>query len=232
VQTAYALAEESLRLAQRLQEPSFLLVAHESLGTSLYQLGDIASALSHYEHGFALYTPQQHLALASLCGTDPGVVCLTRAAVAQWVLGYPAQALQRGHEALALARELSHPVSLMYALSWTIWILQGCREEHTVQEWAEEMIALSIEHGLAQGVVTGRIHRGWALAAQGRGEEGIAEMRQGLIDWRALGVRTTVPYLLTLLADGARSQGSNPWQAQVMALGVPLFEPFPLDPVA
>jgi hypothetical protein len=31
---------------------------------------------------------------------------------------------------------------------------------------------------------------------------------------------------------GARSQGSNPWQTQVLALGIPLPEYFPLDPVA
>src|SRR5262252_1862422 len=31
---------------------------------------------------------------------------------------------------------------------------------------------------------------------------------------------------------GARSQGSNPWQTPVMALGVPLLEHFPLDPIS
>jgi predicted ATPase len=129
------------------------------------------------------------------------VVCLIRAAVAQWVLGYPDQALQRSHEALALPRELSHPRSLMYALSWISHVPQFRCEGHNAREWAEAMIAPSIEHGLAQGVVGGRMLRGWALAAQGRGEEGIAEMRQGLIDWRALGVRTAVPYHLTLLAE-------------------------------
>ena len=30
----------------------------------------------------------------------------------------------------------------------------------------------------------------------------------------------------------ARSQGSAPWQTQVIALGVPLLEHFPLDPVS
>jgi hypothetical protein len=30
----------------------------------------------------------------------------------------------------------------------------------------------------------------------------------------------------------ARSQGRNPWQTQVLALGIPLPEYFPLDPVA
>jgi len=32
--------------------------------------------------------------------------------------------------------------------------------------------------------------------------------------------------------DGARSQGSNPWPTQVMALGVSLPAHFPLDPIA
>jgi hypothetical protein len=30
----------------------------------------------------------------------------------------------------------------------------------------------------------------------------------------------------------ARSQDSNPWQMQVMALDVPLLAHFPLDPIA
>ena len=30
----------------------------------------------------------------------------------------------------------------------------------------------------------------------------------------------------------ARSQGSTPWQTQVMALDVPLLAHFPLDPIA
>jgi class 3 adenylate cyclase/predicted ATPase len=214
---AYGLAEQSLRLAQRLQDPAFLLVAHESFGTSCYQLGDIASARTHYEQGLALYTPQQHRALTSLYGTDPGVVCLTRAAVAQWVLGYPDQALQRSHEALALARELSHPFSLMYALSGISMVPQFRCEGHNAREWAAAEIALSIEHGLAQGVVWGRILRGWALAVQGRGEEGIAEMRQGVIDWRALGVRTMVPYLLTLLAEAHGACGQVEEGLRVLA---------------
>ena len=33
----------------------------------------------------------------------------------------------------------------------------------------------------------GTILRGWALAVQGQGEEGIAQMRQGLAAWRATG---------------------------------------------
>jgi hypothetical protein len=34
------------------------------------------------------------------------------------------------------------------------------------------------------------------------------------------------------LGKRARSQGSNPWQTQIIALGGPLLSHFPLDPIA
>jgi hypothetical protein len=39
-------------------------------------------------------------------------------------------------------------------------------------------------------------------------------------------------YQCTRVPRGARSQGSTPWQTQVMALGLSLLSHFPLDPVA
>jgi predicted ATPase len=41
----------------------------------------------------------------------------------------------------------------------------------------------------------------WALALQGQGEEGMAQLRQGILAWRATGAAQHVPYHLTMLAD-------------------------------
>ena len=49
------------------------------------------------------------------------------------------------------------------------------------------LLALATEHGFARYVALGAYLRGWALAAQGQGEEGIAQMRQGLAALRATG---------------------------------------------
>jgi predicted ATPase len=46
----------------------------------------------------------------------------------------------------------------------------------------------------------GTILQGWALAAQGREEEGIVQMRQGLVAGRATGAEQWQPYVLALLA--------------------------------
>jgi predicted ATPase len=45
------------------------------------------------------------------------------------------------------------------------------------------------------------MYRGWALVEQGQGEEGIAQIRQGLTAYRATGAEMARPYFLTLLAE-------------------------------
>jgi predicted ATPase len=43
--------------------------------------------------------------------------------------------------------------------------------------------------------------RGWALAMQGQGEAGMAQVRQGVAAWRTTGATLHVPFLCTVLAD-------------------------------
>src|SRR2546422_1030159 len=133
----------------------------------------------------ALYDPQKRRSHRAL--QDPGVACLSYVALALWNLGYPDQALKRSHEALTLAQELSHPFSLVFALNWAAWVHQYRREGQAAQERAEAVMELSSEQGFAYYLMQGTMLRGRALAEQGHGEEGIAQMRQGLAAYRATG---------------------------------------------
>jgi len=142
---ARELGEQLLILAQSLQDPSLLLVAHDVLADTLLWLGEFAPAQVHSEQGIALYD-QQHRTLAFLYGGyDPGVACLCWGAWTLWYLGYPDQALQRSHEALTLAQELSQPHSLAFALAWTGALHNFRREGQVAQERAELAMTLSRE---------------------------------------------------------------------------------------
>jgi predicted ATPase len=70
-----------------------------------------------------------------------------------------------------------------------------------VYEQAEAAIALTTEQGFASWLAMSTSLRGWALAMQGQGEEGLAQVRQGIAAWRATGAVGTVPYFCTMLAD-------------------------------
>src|SRR5439155_4023549 len=75
LQTAHTLGEQLLTLAQQFQDSAMLVVAHRALGATLYHLGAVASAHTHFAQGMALYDPQQSRASTLLYGEDAGVVC-------------------------------------------------------------------------------------------------------------------------------------------------------------
>jgi predicted ATPase len=66
--------------------------------------------------------------------------------------------------------------------------------------------------------------RGWALAMQGQGEEGLALVRQGLTAYRATGAALWVPYLCTVLADVAAHLGHPDEGLRVLAEAHTLVE--------
>lgn len=172
-ETARGMAEQLLRLAHQQQNPALLLEAHRLLGGILYLLGELTSARAHLEQGMGLYDRQQHRSHAFLYGNDPAVVCLSSVALALWHLGYPDQALQRVHEALTLTQALDHSFSLAWALAYAAILHQYRREGRLAQEQAEAAISICEEQGFALWLAAGTYVRGWALAEQGQGEEGL-----------------------------------------------------------
>jgi predicted ATPase len=76
-----------------------------------------------------------------------------------------------------------------------------------VQERTEAAIALSTEQGFAIWLAASAYWRGWVLAEQGQGEEGIAQIRQGLAAWRETGAELSWHYLLGLLAEAHAKMG-------------------------
>src|SRR5262249_19433850 len=141
-----------------------------------------------------------------------------------WLLGYPEQALARVHEALTLAHELSHPYSLAWARCWEAWVSQFRRDVPTVHEHAEAAVALSTEQGFPLWAAQGTSWRGWALAMQGQGEEGMAQVRQGIASFSATGSALTVPSFCTLLAEVSDYLGHPAAGLQALAEARTLME--------
>jgi class 3 adenylate cyclase/predicted ATPase len=222
--TARELGDTLLRLAQRADDPALAVIAHYALGTTWLWLGALPAARQHLEEGSARYTPDQRRAPVFRMGQDLGVVCRALAAVTYWLLGYPEQSLARLHEALAVAQELSHPYSLAYARCRAAYVYQFRRDVLAVYEQAEATVILATEQSFAQWAAMGTSLRGWALALQGQGEEGIGQVRQGLAAWRATGAALVVPYLCAVLADVSAHLGYTEEGLQALAEAHTLVE--------
>jgi predicted ATPase len=204
---SWELAERLFTLARKADDPAQLIQARQALAITSLCRGDPAATHEHMEHGIALYDAERHSNLGYLYGQDPGVGCLAFGAVALWLLGRPDQAVARSREAVALAGASGQPSTLALALHFAAIVRQHRREAPAVQECAEAIMTIAIEHGFSFWRAGALIMRGWALAEQGAGASAIAELRQGFADLIATGARTYGTYYLALLAEALGKQG-------------------------
>jgi len=206
---AHELAEQLLRRAQSVPDPTQLMHAHHALGETALLTGKLLLAREHLEMALSLYNRERHQPLTfRYHGFDVGVWILSSDTLTLWTLGYPDQALKRGNEALALAHALSHPLSLASAGGYCFSILrQSRREVREAQETAEGAIALCAEHGFASLLAFATILHGWAMATQGRHEEGVAQLQEGLAAYRTTGAEVGRSALAYLLAEACLEAG-------------------------
>jgi predicted ATPase/DNA-binding winged helix-turn-helix (wHTH) protein len=202
---AYELAEQLLR-AQSAHDPSLLTYARLAGGATSYWMGKFVPAREYLESAITLYDPERHRPLIFRYGYDAGVASLSYAAWTLWHLGYSDEALKRSREALVLAQRLSHPLNLAHAELFVGVLRQYRREVRAAKENAERVIAHSAEHGLSDYWAWATGLRGWAIFQQGRREEGIAQLREGLAAFSATEALLR-PYYLCLLAEAWRETG-------------------------
>jgi class 3 adenylate cyclase/predicted ATPase len=204
MRTAQELAEQTLNLAEKQNDPPRRIAAHRTLVSTSFWRGAFVEAHQHCERAVALYKSESYESLAPVYGLDPVVAALSIGAWALWYLGYPDQALKRGEDTLALARQIGHRYSLAGALDTVSWTYTYCREGKKSIELADAGIALSIAQEFPHWRAMGVWMRGLARTMMGE-PGGVAELREGLDAYRATGA------ILDLracgLADLARGLG-------------------------
>jgi predicted ATPase len=197
---AQEIAERMLVLAQEEQRPAFHLEACRALGDTQFYLGDFVEAAKQLEEGVRLYNPEQHRIHALLYGSDPAVSCLVYGAWTLWCLGYPDQSLAKSHEALALARRMTHHYTLAIALCHCALLHQFRREVQLTEQLSDALMALSTEQGFAYWPAVAVAMKGWVLAERGEGEASIAELCSAMATIRGIGTAAELPWYLALLA--------------------------------
>jgi predicted ATPase len=201
--TALEIANEFLDLAERDTYPGVALRGHWTMEITCTHQGRFQLALDHFDSALSLYRSDQERRDAIGDVLDAGIAVRGFAAWSRWFVGQPDRALVSIQEALALARCLAEPHSLAHALAFAAVFHQLRRERPTAQQYADEGIALSAEHGLPLYEAMARIVRGWALIGQGHDEQPADEVRRGLAAWQSTGAQLMRPHFLALLVEAS-----------------------------
>jgi class 3 adenylate cyclase/tetratricopeptide (TPR) repeat protein len=194
-------ADELGHLRQAGNDAMWKCFGAQMKGNICFYLGKLSEVQSHHQDAFSLWHPS-HRAFAPTA-EDPYVGALIHSFRTLLSLGHLDQARSRRDEALAESRQLS-PFMRAFTLrqAWYgNWALDGSEAAGAMLEAADEVVAISDEHGFRDSLAIGHIMRGWCLVALGRAQEGIPLLLQGVQVCRAGGRNLMVPFFLTVLAE-------------------------------
>ncbi len=196
-QTALELAEQLMRLAEKLPMPLLIAGAHTALGSTLLNLGDIQSARVHLEKAVE-HGERDQLVLAS----DLRVSGLCFLANALLALGETDQAMRRADEALARARDLGKPFFLANALTQSAWVRQLARDVDGAGQAADEAVALCTEQGFPYWQTFCLMTQGWVFVERGSIDEGLGRMMRSQTAAQESGTERFASGRLATLAEG------------------------------
>ena len=220
---AVDLARQIDEVAQHLDDPALQMVATEALGEIATYRPDFNAARARMERCVALYDPERHRDLGfRYGGYDPAMAAHAIGAHALWCLGFPDEALAWSRKALAHGRTLSHAVTLAFALGHAGILHYLRREPRHTHRAAEEMLELSSAQDLEFWKAFAEILRGWALAQEHRGPEGIDSMRRGLDTYRRTAGELESPIWLAMMADAHLASGAIDEGLSAVATGLEL----------
>jgi predicted ATPase/class 3 adenylate cyclase len=206
--SAARMARAILRLGEEQQDASMLVDGHLLMGANRAFLNDLRAGLEHLDKAIAIFRSDPYPAGRYRLGNNPGVVCLTTSAFTLWMLGHPDRARQRADEALAVATELEHPLSLAYGLYHAGYLHLWRREAELVRDRAERLLRLVDEHDFPIWRALGTCLLG-AAAAMGQGEEGLAKVRQGVDLYQGLKAPPVFWPMLRALEAGVYAQAGR-----------------------
>lgn len=196
---ATSLMEEAAGLAKRSADPALLIETDHFAGVVSFHLGEFQFARDLLERSAKAgeFRGRYH---SEVYGINMGVFCNAYISHCDWHLGYPARALKIAREGLAVAREISHPFSIVLALNYLAMLHQFRRDPMAALESATEARGLCAEHGFDYYGAWSSLVRAWAIAESGQLDEGLSAYDAALDDFRRTNAGLRIPHHLRLLS--------------------------------
>ncbi len=223
------LAERAAEVARQSGDPGLLIVSHHLSGDISLWTGNFVESRALLQQGIDLYDSERDRSLPERFGAyDLNVGCRMFLAHDLWYLGYPDQALASAQEAVRWAQQLNHPYSRAAAGTHCAWIHVRRGEPGMALERALENRRFAEEHHFPFHIAHAKVVCGWARSEEGKLEQGIAELREGIDLYRSIGAITEHPLMAMQLASALVRAGDLEAASEAIETALTGFDGSPL----
>ena len=183
---AQRLDEDLLRLSRQRNDSGRARSGSPVLRRTLMFAGRFASSRSHLEEALALYDPISHRSLVHQAGVHPHVYHRRI-----WGLSFSVSAFRtrHWHRATQQSPRLGGwPIRRLWLGAWrSVPGAFARRRQRSLDERADQLVAVATEQGFPLWRAQGTIYRGWVKVKNGDVAEGISLLRSGSAAYRATG---------------------------------------------
>jgi tetratricopeptide (TPR) repeat protein len=199
---ALIFAEELYAMATASDDEDFLLEAYGALCDTLFWMGRPADARENARVGFELYDLDRHHQTHSIAyGEDPATMFYTYSALSLYLSGLTAESFEFTDAAIAMFDKFSHLHSRAFLICGVAWNYLQARDAPNVAKYAEMLVEISTANSFGAWLPLGKAMKGWAVAAMGDLDSGLAQMEEGRREWHAIGAGVKACFYPSLMAD-------------------------------
>ncbi len=192
---------ELLKVGAEMSSLEHLLEGHMTLGVNLIYLGRFAESRAHFEQGLGIHTPEDGPLRAFQYVGHSEAWCRSYLGRTLSFLGHYEEAITASEKGVDAARTFAIPLSIAQAMGMHTNLLHMLDDVGATESWALKTIAYANEHGFPYWSSLASMVRGWALAHQGRVDDGIAQLRRGIDQNLATGAKVGRSWFLVMLAE-------------------------------
>jgi predicted ATPase/DNA-binding winged helix-turn-helix (wHTH) protein len=177
--TTLEYARRCRTIAERIDDPAAITLAHSILGRSLLVMGDLGGARNELEAmlpGWPLSRGTRSLYMAYDRHYRAGIAL----ARTLWLQGYPAQAVDRAHQTIRGAEQMDHPASLVVVLAWAASIFLWTGDLRSAEEYIDSCISRAESYSLDPLIAVGQARKAELHILRGNAEDGVERLRKSL----------------------------------------------------
>ncbi len=196
------------RHAARSGDPVSLITAHGHTGLRAFFTGDFVTALEEMTTATTWYGTPEYRSFVREYGYDGGMYPYGYRVLSLWSLGHPEQAAAARDEMLAVAAASGNPYGLAIADSFASLLGVLNRDPALALESANRLAEHAGQQKLFFFVSTSMCVQGWAAVQDGRADDGVALIQQGLGILQMIGMRTFLAFYQSLLVEAHLARGA------------------------
>jgi len=196
------IVDEMLSIAASGRNTDLQLEAYHAQWPTCFYLGELDQCCEAVNLGLEIYRQDRHGEHRAFFGGHDTRVCgHGQAALANWLLGRPADARKHIHSAVELAQKSTHKPSLAHALDYNVMLSYMMGDKHRTRRHATELYELSSEQRFPDYFGRARTFLGWCRVHDGEVSVGMNELESGLADQRQVGTQEDFEVFLGMHAE-------------------------------